>query len=269
MGSTTRSYHLRLTVTGDDQANHDGVEARHGGAFYDQPEVFAHYREHRAWPQNPNNTLEEPAFLDELGNIAGLRILDLGCGDGSTAITLLNAGCASYLGIDGSALMIEAANAALTGRKARAVLGDLEDFESQPGAFDLIVSRMALHYLAHISLLLRRCHQSLAAGGRIVFTVTHPVITSHDGRANTTEPRQDWLMDNYFDEGARPQVWLGAESVWLHRTIETYVTELRHAGFSLTNLRECAPQPDRFDDDREYQRRRRIPLMLLLSGTRD
>jgi hypothetical protein len=60
--------------------------------------------------------------------------------------------------------------------------------------------------------------------------------------------------------------WLGTTTVWHHRTIEDYVTELRNAGFTLTNLRECAPRRDQFDNDAEYQRRRRIPLMLILAG---
>ena len=45
-------------------------------------------------------------------------------------------------------------------------------------------------------------------------------------------------------------------------------SELLGAGFALTNLRECAPRRERFDDDEEFERRRRIPLVLLLAGVR-
>jgi cyclopropane fatty-acyl-phospholipid synthase-like methyltransferase len=256
-------------MSSDAYRDRDEAERGRGGAFYDQPDVFQRYRAHRAWTANPNITLEEPAFMDELGTVTGLRVLDLGCGDGGTGAALLEAGCASYLGVDGSKRMVKAANATLDRANGNAVLGDMEDFEARPGAFDLIVSRMALHYLSDISQLLHRCHQSLAEEGRIVFTVVHPVITSNDGRSSTTQRRQNWLVDNYFVEGRRPQVWLGAESLWHHRTIETYVAELRTAGFSLTNLRECGPTPERFNDEAEYHRRQRIPLMLLISGTRD
>lgn len=60
----------------------------------------------------------------------------------------------------------------------------------------------------------------------------------------------------------------GSRTVWHHRTVEDYVTELRNAGFALINLRECAPRRKRFDDDAEFERRLRIPLVLLLSGAR-
>jgi cyclopropane fatty-acyl-phospholipid synthase-like methyltransferase len=206
--------------------------------------------------------------MDELGSVRGLRVLDLGCGDAGTGVTVLAAGCATYHGVDGSRLMIEAATAHLDGTPATVSLGDLEDFEACAEPFDLIVSRMALHYLEDIGALFGHSYRSLTAGGRIVFTVTHPVVTSNDRRASTNERRQDWLVDNYFIEGPRAQVWLGTDSVWQHRTIETYIRELRGAGFDLTNLRECAPRPESFDDASEFQRRHRIPLILLMSGRR-
>jgi hypothetical protein len=102
----------------------------------------------------------------------------------------------------------------------------------------------------------------------VVFTVVHPVITSHDARESSAEPRQNWVVDDYFVTGSRDQRWLGTRTVWQHRTIDDYVTELRNAGFALVNLRECAPRRERFDDDAEFERRRRIPLVLLLAGGR-
>jgi hypothetical protein len=62
--------------------------------------------------------------------------------------------------------------------------------------------------------------------------------------------------------------WLGTRTVWHHRTIEDYVSELRDAGFALINLRECPLSRERFDDDAEFERRQRIPLVLLLAGAR-
>lgn len=47
--------------------------------------------------------MEEPAVLGEVGDQSGLRVIDLGCGDARFGRLLLAGGCASYLGIDGSA----------------------------------------------------------------------------------------------------------------------------------------------------------------------
>src|ERR1700758_3949168 len=88
-----------------------GRDERRGGAFYDEPEVFERYQQHRSWSLNPNVAMEEPALLAELADVSGLRVLDLGCGDASVGRVLLDAGAARYLGVDGSARMVQAATA--------------------------------------------------------------------------------------------------------------------------------------------------------------
>ena len=243
---------------------------RRGGAFYDLPGVLERYREARpTGVSDPNLVMEEPALLEELGSVEGLRVVDLGCGDAALGRTLLSAGCARYLAIDGSERMVAAARETLRGTAGEVERGDIEDFAAPPGAFDLVVSRMALHYVEDIGSVLAACHAVLAPGGRIAFTVVHPVITSHDARASTQELRAEWVVDDYFAGGPRELDWLGAAVVWHHRTIEDYLNALQGAGFALTALRECPPRRERFDgDEAEFARRSRIPMFLLLAGAR-
>ena len=181
---------------------------------------------------------------------------------------LLNSGAVRYRGVDGSTRMVQAARRTLEGTTGEALLCDIEDLDEPANSFDLVLSLMALHYVGDLGRVLRACRACLAPAGRVVFTVVHPVITSHDAREISTEPRQNWVVDDYFVTGARDQQWLGTRTVWHHRTIEDYVSELRNAGFALINLRECPPRRERFDDDAEFERRRRIPLVLLLAGAR-
>jgi SAM-dependent methyltransferase len=235
-----------------------------GGAFYDVPHVFEQYRRLRFEEEFPILAMEEPAFLDVLGPVTGLRIADLGCGEALLGRSLLEAGCARYLGVDGSANMVEAARETLRGTAGEVVRCDIEDFAPGPGSFDVVVSRMALHYVRDVARVLAACR---AAASRVVFTVVHPIITSHDARASTDEPHADWVVDDYFVPGPREQEWLGGRVAWYHRTVEDYVTALQGAGFALTDLRECAPRPERFRaGEAELARRRRIPLFLLLAG---
>lgn len=243
---------------------------RRGGAFYDLPGVLERYRAARpAGVSDPNRVMEEPALLAELGSVEGLRVVDLGCGDAALGRVLLRGGCARYLAIDGSARMVELARETLRGTAGEVERGDIEDFSAPPGAFDLVVSRMALHYVEDVGRVLAACHACLAPGGRIVLTVVHPVVTAHDARASTDELRAGWVVDDYFCGGPREQDWLGAAVVWHHRTIEAYISALQGAGFALTALSECPPQRERFDgDDAEFARRSRMPLFLLLAGAR-
>jgi SAM-dependent methyltransferase len=239
---------------------------RRGARFYDDPAVVARRREPRGAVSDPTEVMEEPALLAELGPVEGLRIVDLGCGDAAIGRVLLAAGCRRYVGVDGSETMVRAARAMLDGTAGEVVRCDIEDFRPPPGAFDLVVSRLALHYVEDLGAVLEACRTGLAPGGRLVVTVMHPVITSHDARATTEELRSDWVVDDYFVRGPREQDWLGGTVVWHHRTVEDHVAELGRAGFELTALRECAPQRQRFTDAGEYARRRRIPLFLLLAA---
>jgi SAM-dependent methyltransferase len=241
-----------------------------GGAPYDKGELVERYRSAvRAGPSSANFVMEEPALLDALGDARGLRVLDLGCGDASIGRTLLAQGCRGYLGIDASARMIAAARDALLGTEGEAHRGTIESFSAAPESFDLVISRMALHYVENLEGTLAACHECLAGGGRMVLTVVHPVVTSHDTRDSDEERRTSWVVDDYFDESPRELDWLGERVVWHHRTVERYLSSFQRAGFRVTALSECAPRPERFGDElAERERRRRIPLFLLLAGER-
>jgi len=239
-----------------------------GGAFYDEDELFERYRAAvHPGPASANFVMEEPALLDAIGDVRGLRVLDLGCGDAAIGRRLLDAGCRAYLGIDASARMIDAARDALVGTPGEARREPIERFSAAVGSLDLVISRLALHYVEDLDAVLAACRDCLAPGGRLVFTVVHPVVTSHDARGSSDEPRASWVVDDYFAAGPRELDWLGGRVVWRHRTIEQYVRAMQRAGFRLTALSECAPRVERFaGDESELARRRRIPLFLLLAG---
>jgi SAM-dependent methyltransferase len=238
--------------------------------FYDAGDVFDRYRSAvHPGPASANFVMEEPAVLDAVGDVFGLRILDLGCGDAAIGRRLLEAGCRGYVGIDASARMIEAADAALHGTAGEARRDTIERFSAPADSFDLVISRLALHYVEDLDATLAACRACLSSGGRMVFTVVHPVVTSHDAGSPGDEQRASWVVDDYFNEAPRELDWLGGRVVWHHRTVEQYVATFQRAGFRLTALSECPPRPERFADDREeLARRRRVPLFLLLAGER-
>jgi SAM-dependent methyltransferase len=243
-----------------------------GDAFYDRDRVLERYTASRPPGQSsPNQVMEEPAVLAALGDdIAGARVLDLGCGDAAIATELVARGCASYHGVDVSSRMVAAARTTLARLPVAATVehADLATFAAPPASFDLVLSRLALHYVADLACVLTRCHTALVPGGRLVVTVQHPVITSHDARASSAQPRTSWTVDDYFTRGPRDRDWHGSTVTWHHRTVEDHVCALLTAGFTLTTLSECEPDPTRFAKPEELTRRRRIPLFLLLAATR-
>ncbi|WP_396134430.1 class I SAM-dependent methyltransferase [Arthrobacter oryzae] len=210
--------------------------------------------------------MEEPALLAELGDVAGLNVLDLGCGDAALGAMLLQQGCASYLGIDGSQEMVTRAEVTLQDHRGTVALQNMEDLSLPAESVDLVVSRLALHYLEDLDAVLRACRATLRPGGRLCFSVLHPVITSSDVHSHPG-PRGSWTVDDYFLSGARERLWMGDTVTWFHRTVEQYVGAITGAGFNLTALSECEPVPGRFGgDESELARRRRVPLFLFLSA---
>lgn len=241
--------------------------ARHGPAFFDDAAVFSAYtRTRETWPDNPNDTLEQPVIRELAGDLADRRILDLGCGAAAFGVHALAAGAGSYLGVDGSRTMIARADAALAGvARGTAVRADLETWAAPVEGFDLAISSLVLHYVADLRAVLGRVFEALVPGGRFVCSVEHPIFTAADcgGRSG---PCPDCLVDDYFVVGPREAAWLGGRVVKYHRTIEAYVAAIQGAGFVLDRLRESAPERARFADEAEYARRMRAPLFLFLSG---
>ena len=242
---------------------------KHGPDFYDDEAVFDTYtsaRETRI--DSPNETLEKPVFDELVGNLSGLRILDLGCGNAAFGREALGRGCLSYLGIDGSERMVAAAKEKLAGTNGNVIRAAIETWDYPSQKFDLVTSRLALHYVQDIQAVFDRVYQALIDGGQFVFSVEHPVITSCDRAWGHKGVRQDWIVDDYFETGRRVTKWMGGEIIKYHRTVEDHFSALRTTGFIVESLRESRPQQSRFRDQATFERRKRIPLMLFFAAIR-
>jgi SAM-dependent methyltransferase len=240
---------------------------KEGREFFDNPDVFRQYRQHRESRDNPNDTMERPVILELLGRVNGARILDLGCGDGQLGRHVLDRGAASYFGVDGSQKMVALAKENLRGSVADVIRDDIRTWTYPPGAFDVVLSRLALHYIENLDGVLHQIRRCLIPEGRFIFSVEHPVLTSSDKALPPGNVRQDWIVDNYFKIGQRVTCWMGEPVVKYHRTVEDYFDSLQKAGFVIEDLREGNPDRQVFSTDEAFERRTRIPLFLIF-GTR-
>ena len=237
-----------------------------GPAFYDDDAVFATYKAARQRRDSPNNTLEQPVMLELAGALVGRRVLDLGCGDAAFGREVLAHAGSAYLGVEGSRNMAALASETLVGTSGQVLHCAIEDWEAPAAAFDLAVARLSLHYLADLAPVFAQVYHALADGGRFVFSVEHPVITSCDRGWPEGTLRQAWMVDDYFVTGVRENTWMGGTVRKYHRTVEDYFRALQEAGFTVEQLRESRPPREQFAEEQTYARRMRIPLFLFLAG---
>lgn len=233
--------------------------------FYDIPDVHKYYLAHRRRPDNPNDTLERPVFLELTGNLTNLDIIDLGCGDASFGKDALLQGARSYEGIEVSSSMLDIARQTLAGTSGKVRHESIATWRATDEQVDLVSSRLALNYVENLKPVFQEIYKVLRPSGRVIISVEHPVITSNfaslaEGRRTT------WLVDNYFNSGARTHIWLGSEVTKYHHTLEEYFNFVTDEGFELTRVRESCPKRENFLSEEEYERRLRIPLFLFIAA---
>ncbi|MEQ8677269.1 MAG: class I SAM-dependent methyltransferase [Aggregatilineales bacterium] len=243
-----------------------------GADFYDDENIFNTYANSRKRDNSPNETLELPIIRELVGDVNGKRVLDIGCGDGLYGTTLLEAGATQYTGIEPAQRMFKLAQKNLfSHNNADVHHRSAEQWAYIPDDFDLVISRLALHYVGEIASVFNGIYQTLSVGGKFVFSVEHPVITSCNRSLEQTGGlRQDWIVDDYFITGLRHVKWMGGEVIKYHRTIADYYALLQQVGFHIQALRESAPERQNFaeNDGELFRRRQRIPLFLLFSAVK-
>jgi malonyl-CoA O-methyltransferase len=129
-----------------------------------------------AYPPHAHNVMmemEQAAVIALLGDVAGRRCLDLGCGSGRYLRLLREAGAARAVGLDLSAAMLVRARAGgfgvARGDAARLPFGD--------AAFDVVVCGLMVGHVAALFELLAEVSRVLAPGGVLVYSDVHPAGT--------------------------------------------------------------------------------------------
>jgi SAM-dependent methyltransferase len=214
---------------------------------------------------------EWPAFQRLLPPLQDKRVLDLGCGLGYFAREARARGARQVLGVDLSERMLQQARARTADPGITYVRASLEEFEPPADSFDLVVSSLALHYIADYPRIVRRVAACLVPGGRFDFSVEHPIFTAHgtgDWQTSQDGTRLHWPVDHYRNEGERRTTWFVDGVVKYHRTVETYVNALLDAGLMLARLEEPEADPTALAEHPEWQDERRRPPFLLLAADR-
>ncbi|MDP1966205.1 MAG: methyltransferase domain-containing protein [Reyranella sp.] len=114
-------------------------------------------------------TIEHRLILDMMGDLAGARVLDAGCGDGVLACVAAERG-AEVTGVDPDPAMLAAARsrAAKAGLQETFLEGRVERLPFPDSTFDVVVSVTVLCFVADAAGAVREMARVLRPGGRLV-----------------------------------------------------------------------------------------------------
>lgn len=205
-----------------------------------------------------------PFVLEACEPIAGLKVLDLGCGEGYVARQIAARGAASIDAYDISPGMIEQAQQAEAAQPMGIDyrVGDASgDLDLPEGGYDLVIAVFLFNYLdtTQTAAVMRAAHRALRPGGRFIYTVPHPLLPFFRPK------QQPFWFDRgeagYFDgrnvlfEG---RIWrrdgVDVPVRCVHKTFSDYFDAMATAGFrempAVTELRvteaHLALDPDFF-----------------------
>lgn len=188
--------------------------------------------------------LVEPIFFDLMGDVRGLRICDLACGQGITTRQVAQRG-AIVVGVDLSTKLLEIAQY----EEQHNPLGityihdDAQTLTTlNDTIFDGVLCNMSLMDIPDIQAMLQQVWRIVRPTGWFICAITHPCFQTPKSYWITDEQGQmSRAVQDYFKEGfwrsdnvngVRGQV--GA----YHRTLSTYINSLSDAGFMPTYVVE-------------------------------
>lgn len=236
---------------------------------YDEADFFARYSGMDRSVKGLAGAGEWHELKKLLPDFAEKRVLDLGCGFGWHCRYAVEHGAVSALGIDLSQRMIEGARERNALPQIEYRVMAIEDYDFPAGAFDVVISSLAFHYLESFGDICEKVFRTLTPGGVFVFSVEHPVFTAY-GTEEWYRGRDGenlhWPVDRYFAEGRRIADFLGEEVVKYHRTVTTYVGDLLRTGFVVTGVVEPQPAPELLDTVPGMRDELRRPMMLIVAA---
>lgn len=198
-----------------------------------------------------------PAFERFVGDVAGLEVIDLGCGEGTNTRRLARAG-ARMVGIDLSERLIDYARQAEKDDPlgiAYQVGSYSEHTSFADASFDLAISTLAFMDGADLAGAMREARRLLRPGGALAFSVLHPCHVTpglrweRDGDGRTT----GLVVDRYHDRtpfterwrfGDRPAPAEGEAPIELFavprfpRTLADWINAIVDAGLVIERIEE-------------------------------
>ena len=173
------------------------------------------------------------------------RILDIGCGCGYLTYAVYDCGRRNIKGIDLSAASIAYAQEKYPA--IRFVCQDICSF-SADRQYDLCLAVMTLNNIPVAEDFFASAQQLLRPGGRAVIVIPHP---SFWPVKHLKQVEYHYLRERPYEItfSTKGRTDYASNILYFHRPLETYLQEIKEAGFYLTAFRELAETSNDSDPD--------------------
>ena len=230
-------------------------------------EMAPHWIKHMRETSNSTREVQlDPPMLEQCGDVTGLRVVDLGCGEGRFTRKLVRCGAGKVLGLDKSETMVQAEKELQTGNDEYRIedvqdLGCLADT-----SFDLAVSYLNQCDLPDFNANTREVYRILKPGGRFVISNLHP-MRSATGLwcKNEAGEKKHVTVDKYFNEGIRRWTIMEVELTNFHRILEIYVNAYISTGFTIEKIIEPSVSLETLEKYPELDDEIRVPNFIIFT----
>lgn len=202
-------------------------------------------------------------MLDAVGDVRGVKAIDLGCGEGRFSRMLAERG-AKVTGVDLCEPFIEFAEEHKVGDE-KYVVGDMEDLSQfHNGSFDLAVSYVSLVDTPSFERVVSETCRVLRTSGVFVVCNLQPMCTAQNvWLKDETGRKLHFKLDSYFEESPRDVPMFGTPVTNFHRTLSTYVNSFLSSGFALAALYEPKPSAEQLEGYPDVDDNLRVPYFII------
>jgi ubiquinone/menaquinone biosynthesis C-methylase UbiE len=185
--------------------------------------------------------LNNPATFDLIGDVKGLVVLDLACGEGYNTRFLVKRG-ATVTGVDFSERLIEYARIEEEHERLGiqyCVLDAVDLTRLADSYFDLVTCFMALQDIENFGKAISEVSRVLKPSGRFVFSIPHPCFE----KVMLNGKKMD-AASNYFEETRYIIEWnmerlsIPFRTITFHRTLTEYFDALNRNSLLISRLVE-------------------------------
>lgn len=222
--------------------------------------------------------LLNPALLGILGDVAGKRVLDAGCGNGYLCRMLARQG-AKVVGVD----LTPTIEIARSREPELGIVYHVGGIAHMPfladDSFEAVVSVCVLMDVRDYREALGEMHRVLVPGGILAIAILHPCFASppgggwerHPKDCSRPEDRHHWRVRDYLQHTWEDWHWEGVGmATGFHRPLSDYIQALLGLRFRLTHFIEPRPSPELVaTDPATWTPCARIPFFLVIGAVKE